>query len=165
MMYENFIKTNKAAFIAELNRICGLLGVNVDDMLVCMYAESRLNEKARNPKSRATGLIQFMPLTAKELGTTVDKLLQLTNVQQLFYVYKYFKPYSGRIHRVYDLYKIVFFPIMIGRDANWVLKSDTLSAETVARANPIIDINKNGQITVAEFEQYVSAFIKKKLIA
>jgi hypothetical protein len=45
------------------------------------------------------------------------------------------------------------------------LKSDTLSAETVARANPIIDINKNGQITVAEFEQYVSAFIKKKLIA
>lgn len=165
MMYENFIKTNKAAFIAELNRICGLLGCNVDDMLVCMYAESRLNEKARNPKTRATGLIQFMPSTAAGLGTTVDKLLQLTNVQQLFYVYKYFKPYSGRIHSVYDLYKIVFFPIMIGRDANWVLKSDTLSAETVARANPIIDINKNGQITVAEFEQYVSAFIKKKLIA
>jgi hypothetical protein len=164
-MYENFIKTNKAAFIAELNKICGLLGCNVDDMLVCMYAESRLNEKARNPKSRATGLIQFMPSTAVGLGTTVDKLLQLTNVQQLFYVYKYFKPYSGRIHSVYDLYKIVFFPIMIGRDANWVLKSDTLSAETVARANPIIDINKNGQITVAEFEQYVSAFIKKKLIA
>jgi hypothetical protein len=164
-MYENFIKTNKAAFIAELNRICGLLGCNVDDMLVCMYAESRLNEKARNPKTRATGLIQFMPSTAVGLGTTVDKLMQLTNVQQLFYVYKYFKPYSGKIHSVYDLYKIVFFPIMIGRDANWVLKSDTLSAETVARANPIIDINKNGQITVAEFEQYVSAFIKKKLIA
>lgn len=164
-MYENFIKTNKVAFIAELNRICGLLGCNVDDMMVCMYAESRLNEKARNPKTRATGLIQFMPSTAIGLQTTVDKLLALTNVQQLFYVYKYFKPYTGKIHSVYDLYKIVFFPIMIGRDANWVLKSDTLSAETVARANPIIDINKNGQITVAEFEQYVSAFIKKKLIA
>jgi len=164
MRFENYIKTNKTAFIAELNRICGLLSIHPDDLMVCMYAESRLNEKAQNPKTRATGLIQFMPTTAVGLGTTVENLMSMNNVQQLGYVYKYFKPYAGRLHTVYDLYKVVFFPIMLGRDANWVLKSSTLSAYIVARANPIIDLNKNKEITVSEFEQYVSSFLKKKLV-
>ena len=165
MIYENFIKTNKVAFTAELKHLCSLLVLNPDDLMVCMYAESRVNEKARNPKTRATGLIQFMPSTAVGLGTTVDQLYNMSNVQQLTFVYKYFKPYAGRLHSVYDLYKVVFFPIMLGRDATWVLKSSTLSADTVARANPIIDLNKNKEITVSEFEQYVSSFLKKKLIA
>lgn len=162
MIYEEYIKTNKAAFIAELTRYAGLLGAKVDDLMLIMYAESRLNEKARNPKTRATGLIQFMPSTAIGLGTTVDKLMQMTNVEQLYFVYKYFQPYVGKLDSVYDFYKAVFFPIMLGKSQSWVLKSSTLSADTVARANPIIDINKNHEITVSEFEQYVSSFLKKK---
>ena len=162
MIYEEYIKTNKAAFITELTRYAGLLGANVDDLMLIMYAESRLNEKARNPKTRATGLIQFMPSTALGIGTTVDKLYLMTNVQQLYFVYKYFQSHAGELHSVYDFYKVVFFPIMLGKDKDWVLKSSTLSADTVARANPIIDLNKNHEITVAEFEQYVSSFLKKK---
>src|ERR1035437_8135711 len=85
MLFEEFIKTNKAAFIAEVQRYCNALGINPDWLMTTMYAESRLNEKARNPSTRATGLIQFMPSTAVGLGTTVDALYNLTNVQQLYY--------------------------------------------------------------------------------
>ncbi|MFT3753682.1 MAG: transglycosylase SLT domain-containing protein [Paludibacter sp.] len=164
MIYENLIKTNVAAFKAEVIRYCRSLGINPDDLMVVMYAESRINEKARNPKTRATGLIQFMPSTAIGLGTTVEKLYAMSNVEQLYYVYKYFQPYAGKIRNVYDLYKIVFFPAMIGKPATWVLQTSTLSAELIARQNAIIDINKNGSITVAEFEAYVSTYLKKKLV-
>ena len=41
-------------------------------------------------KYRATGLIQFMPKTAKNLGTSTQQLFKMSNVQQLDYVYKYF---------------------------------------------------------------------------
>lgn len=164
MLYEEYIKTNKADFLQELKRYCNLLAVNPEWVMVVMYAESRLNEKAVNPKTRATGLIQFMPGTAVGLGTTVENLKALSNVQQLYYVYKYFAPYAGRISSVYDLYKIVFFPAMLGKSGDWVLQTSKLSAETIARANSIIDLNKDRKITVSEFEQYVTAYLKKKSV-
>ena len=163
MIFEEYIKTNKAAFISELKRYCSAMNVNHEWLMTVMYAESRLNEKARNPKTNATGLIQFMPSTAKGLGTTVDELYNLNNVQQLYYVYMYFKPFAGRINSVYDLYKCVFFPAMLGKPDNWVAQTSTLSAETIAKYNPIIDLNHNGQITVSEFCAYVDTYLKKKL--
>ena len=163
MIFENSIKTNKDAFIAELQRYCNLLGFDPEWLMTVMYAESRVNEKARNPKTKATGLIQFMPSTAKGLNTTVDALYNLTNVQQLYFVYLYFKPFAGRVHSVYDLYKCVFFPAMLGKADDWVAQTSSLSAETVAKYNPIIDMNHNHQITVSEFCAYVDTYLKKKL--
>ncbi|MFM2292653.1 MAG: hypothetical protein RIS29_2466 [Bacteroidota bacterium] len=160
--YEQYIKTNKAAFISDLQKYCNLLGILVDDLMTVMYAESRLNERARNPYTRATGLLQFMPSTAVGLGTTVDALYNMNNVQQLYYVYLYFKPYIGKIHNVYDLYKVVFFPASLGKPQTWTFETSKLSASLVATQNPAIDLNKDKKITVAEFEQYVSNYIKKK---
>ena len=136
MLFDNFIKTNKDSFIAELQKYCNSLSINPDWLMTVMYAESRLNEKARNPKTNATGLIQFMPSTAAGLGTSVQALYNLTNVQQLYYVYKYFDGYSGRITSVYDLYKIVFFPVMLGKPSDWVLQTSSLSAGLIARSIP-----------------------------
>lgn len=165
MIYAEYIKTNVTAFIEKLKHICSILGINPEWLMIVMYAESRLNEKAVNPKSNATGLIQFMPSTAYGLGTTVTYLKTLSNVQQLDWVLKYFQPYKGRITSVYDLYKVVFFPVMLGKPKDWVLQTSKLSAETVARANPIIDLNKDLQITVGEFEMYVDTYLKKKSIS
>ena len=163
MIFVDSIKTNKVAFIAELQRYCNILNINPDWLMTVMYAESRINEKARNPKTNATGLIQFMPSTAKGLGTTVDALYNLTNVQQLYYVYLYFKPFAGRVNSVYDLYKCVFFPAMLGKPDDWIAHTLTLSAETIAKYNTIIDLNHDGKITVAEFCGYVDTYLKKKL--
>jgi len=164
MLYENKITHNKSAFLAKVRRICSLLHMNPDDLMLVMWAESRLNHRNVNPISRATGLIQFMPATAIALGTTVTKLRNMTNVEQLTWVYKYFLPYKGKIHNVYDVYKIVFFPASLGKPKDWVFQTSRLSAKTVANANPIIDkFPKDGKITVGEFETYVDQYLKKKV--
>lgn len=162
LLYEDKITQNKTAFINEVKRICNLLGMQADDLMLVMWAESRLNHRAVNPKSNATGLIQFMPKTAIGLGTTVAKLRNMTNVEQLAWVYKYFLPYKGKLKTVYDVYKAVFFPASLGKPKDWVFQTSTLSAKTVADANEIIDLNKDRKITVAEFEAYVAQYLKKK---
>lgn len=165
MVYESYIKSNKLAFIAEVKRISALLQIEPDWLMTVMYAESRVNEKAVNRTSGATGLIQFMPNTAIALGTTTEALKQMSNVEQLKYVYKYYAQFGkvGQIKSVVDLYKLTFFPVMVGKPADWVLKTAKTSAYTIAKQNGIIDRNKDGQITVAEFEQYVLSYLKKKI--
>ena len=163
MLYADKITLNKTAFLTEVQRICTLLGMNPDHLMLVMWAESRLNHRAVNPLSNATGLIQFMPATATGLGTTVTKLRNMTNVEQLAWVYKYFLPYKGKLHTVYDVYKAVFFPASLGKPKDWVFQTSRLSAKTVADANRIIDnFPRDGKITVAEFETYVEQYLKKK---
>jgi hypothetical protein len=62
-------------------------------------------------KYRATGIIQFMPRTAKGLNTTTQALYKMTNVQQLDYVYKYFLPAKGKLKSFEDLYLYTFYPL------------------------------------------------------
>lgn len=163
MLYADKITLNKTAFLSEVQRICTLLGMNPDHLMLVMWAESRLNHRAVNPLSNATGLIQFMPATATGLGTTVTKLRNMTNVEQLAWVYKYFLPYKGKLHTVYDVYKAVFFPASLGKPKDWIFQTSKLSAKTVADANKIIDnFPRDGKITVAEFETYVEQYLKKK---
>lgn len=160
--YEEYVTSNKIAFLNELINISIDLEVDPDWLMTTMYAESRLNPKARNPYTKATGLIQFMPSTARGVGTTVDALCNMSNVQQLKYVFRYFRGYKGRITSVYDLYKIVFFPLSLGKPMNWVFQALNLSAGLLARQNKVIDIDQNGYITVAEFHRYVDKHIQEK---
>lgn len=163
MLYADKVTTNRTAFLEEVRRICSLLGMQADDLMLVMWAESRLNHRAVNPLSNATGLIQFMPATATGLGTTVTKLRNMTNVEQLAWVYKYFLPYKGKLHTVYDVYKAVFFPASLGKPKDWIFQTSRLSAKTVADVNRIIDnFPRDGKITVAEFETYVEQYLKKK---
>lgn len=164
LLYQEYVKTNEVPFIAEVRRVAGLLKIDPNHLMLVMYAESRLNEKAVNPISNATGLIQFMPATAHGLGTTVQYLKTLTNVAQMKYVYQYFKPYAGKMKTVYDVYKVVFFPVSLGKPTDWVFQTASLNAGLIARQNPAIDINKDGQITVSEFEAYIDTYLKKKSI-
>lgn len=54
-----------------------------------MGPESGGKADARNPKSGATGLIQFLPSVAKALGTSTEELSKMTPAEQLPYVMKY----------------------------------------------------------------------------
>ena len=68
--------------------ICCELQIRPNWLMFVMYFESRLNHRAVNRISGATGLIQFMPSTARGLGTTTDALFNMSNVDQLYYVKK-----------------------------------------------------------------------------
>ena len=112
ILIENF-KGNrgesKTVFEQAVGVICRSLQINPAWLMMVMWTESRLNAQAVNKQpgdpedplvrsvKRATGLIQFMPDTALSLGTTTKALYLMNAVDQLHYVYKYFKPWTGKI--------------------------------------------------------------------
>jgi hypothetical protein len=83
---------HSVAFIKKLKQISQELQVEPADLIRVMYLETRgtLNPAITN-KIGATGLIQFMPNTAKALGTSTEQLRNMSAVDQLDYVLKYFK--------------------------------------------------------------------------
>lgn len=110
--------------------------------------------------SGATGLIQFMPATAKGLGTTTDKLAQMTAEDQLNYVYKYFAPYKGRLNNLADVYMAILWPAAVGKPLAAALWSKQ-ARPTTYRQNAGLDTNKDGVITKAEAVQKVQAKLDK----
>ena len=155
MIFENNVSSNRDAFLSKVKSIAAKLFIDPEWLMAVMYLESGINSKAVNSNGGATGLIQFMPSTAQNLGTSTASLYNMTNVQQLDYVYKYFKPYAGRIYSFPDLYLITFFPVALGKSDSYVLQTKNLSAETIANANPVFDLDKNKQITVGEFKEAI----------
>ena len=147
------------AFLNKVKEIARRLNCNYKDLLGLMQSESGLNPQAVNKSSGATGLIQFMPATAKALGTTTSALKNMTALQQLDYVEKYLQqmkrqagfgqmqPLSGG-----QLYALVFLPARSGRE---VLTSQ---GEKYYSANKGLDKNKDGKITKSELDARVRSF-------
>lgn len=68
----------------------GINGLDVDAILDVIRLESGGNPKARNP-SGATGLIQFMPETARSLGTTTEEISEMPVEDQVRLAVQYFE--------------------------------------------------------------------------
>lgn len=151
------------AFRDRLFEICQILGVEPDYLMACMAFESAetFSPSIRNAAgSGATGLIQFMPNTAKGLGTTTAALAAMTAEQQLEYVLAYFWPYRGRLHTLADVYMAILWPAGIGKPDDWVLW-DQASRPTTYRQNAGLDLNKDGTITKAEAAAKVLAKLER----
>ena len=156
MNFIEYIKENRAEFTAKVNSICTELRIEANWLMFVMWFESRLNPQAVNPISGATGLIQFMPSTARSLGTTTDVLKHMNNVQQLDYVLAYLRPYKGRMKTWVDVYLAVFYPRAMG-NPDFVITSDI-----VAKQNKIFDLNKDLDISVKEIETALRKQIPEK---
>ncbi len=167
MLFEQLIPENREEFKTEIEAMCERLLIKPDWAMLTFYIETAaavtgvIDHKIQNSKSKATGYIQFMPDTAKSLGTTVDELKKMTNIEQLKYVEKYLKPYTGKMESPVDVYLAVFFPAAIGKDDNYILQTAKLSAETVACWNPLYDLNKDKKIQKKEVKQKVLSFVPK----
>lgn len=162
MIFDTYIVENKDAFVQKVKQISQNLGINPDWLMAVMAFESNLNHTAVNKKTNATGLIQFMPATAASLGTTVEALKAMSNVQQLSYVEKYLMPYKGKMNKFTDVYFAVFFPAAIGKSDNDVLQTSSLSASKIAEQNTIFDLNKDSKITVGEVKQSITNWVAKR---
>jgi hypothetical protein len=146
------------AFTDKVSQISSSLGINPNWLMQVMKSESGLNPQAQNIQSGhlvAAGLIQFTAGTATGLGTTQSALLNMNALQQLDYVKKYYLPYKGKLHSYFDVYLVTFFPAAVGKPDSYVFSSKNLSASLIAKQNPAININKDQQITMAEFKQYL----------
>lgn len=96
--------------------------------------------------SRAIGLLQFMPRTAEGLGTSTAQLANMTAIQQLDYVEKYFRPYARRITSLADMYMAILLPKAIGLPDDAVLFNEGAPY----RQNSRLDKDRDGKITKAE---------------
>lgn len=142
------------------------LGLDPDSILSVMSIETAntfdpavQNPTNPDPNKRATGLIQFMPTTAQSLGTTIPALRQMTAVEQLQYVERYFERVKNQIRRDVpgDYYMAVFMPAFIGAAPDTVLgrKDDPgtikgLSLAKVYEQNPGFDRQHRGFFTVQD---------------
>ncbi len=147
------------------------LGINADWLAGVMASESggTFSPSIKNPMGGATGLIQFMPATAKILGTSVDELASMSAEDQLVYVEKYFKPHAGKMHSATDVYMATFMPAFVGKDPSFVIGRDgddtpisgKLTLAQVYKYNTGFDHNKDGQITVGEVGSTVEGILAK----
>lgn len=128
------------------------LGCDPNYLMACMAWESGESFSASKKNmagSGATGLIQFMPNTAKSLGTTVGILATMTAEEQLRFVYEYFKPMAGRLHNLGDVYMTILWPKGVNKPDNFVL-FDRSKVPTTFRQNAGLDVNHDGLVTRAE---------------
>lgn len=148
-------------FDGKLQKVADQLGVKKSDLLAIMKQESGVRASAVNPMSGATGLIQFMPSTAERLGTSVTALRQMDAVEQLDYVYKYFKMVGVSPGMdVGDLYMAVFMPAHIGKPDDFVLGSSGAGGFSgkVYAQNSGLDKNRDGLITVSDVKRAVQRY-------
>lgn len=162
MILQELIKENQDSFIKKVKEIADDLKIPAEWLMLVMWFETartldhrKVNfQRGDSPvdslrcKFRATGLLQFMPSTARAMGTTNMDLYAMSNVRQLDYVHKYLAVYKGKYQSFLDLYLAVFYPAAIGKPDTYVIASDT-----IARQNPIFDINKDLDITKAEIRK------------
>lgn len=161
ILYDKIRYADKQLFAQRVQEISDRLGIEADWLMLVMYFESGLNPSAVNKTSQATGLIQFMPPTARNLGTSVDQLRMMNALDQLVYVEQYLLPYKGKMKDFVDVYLAVFYPSAIGKSDDYVLGGDNYAK--VASQNSIFDTNHDGKITRGEVADYYSAWAGRVL--
>lgn len=131
-------------------------------LMACMAFESgeTFSASIRNGAgSGAVGLIQFMPATAADIGTTTRNLELLSAESQLVYVRRYFKPYRRRIASLPDMYMAILLPRYIGALDTAVL----FASGTAYRQNAGLDVDSDGKITKREASARVAAKLQRGL--
>ncbi|MCC7041120.1 MAG: hypothetical protein IT516_12500 [Burkholderiales bacterium] len=115
---------------------------------------------ARNAASGATGLIQFLPSTARGLDTTTDALAAMTAVEQLAYVERYFASYAGRLATLSDAYMAVLWPKGVGQPETYPIFE---RGSTAYAQNKRLDVDDDGIVTKAEAALHVTRVLVEGL--
>lgn len=148
-------------FRDKVRNIAKDLGCDADFLMAAMAFETgeTFGPSIRNAAgSGATGLIQFMPSTARGLGTTTDDLASMTAEDQLDFVAEYFANQKGRLHTLEDVYMAILLPSAVGKSNDHVLFS---SPSRAYDQNKGLDLNGDGRITKAEAAAKVQAKLDK----
>jgi hypothetical protein len=149
-------------FLSVVERIAHANGWDAPALMAVMDFETggTFSPSVRNPGSSATGLIQFMEATARELGTTTAALARMSQVEQLAYVERYLQKRQrerGPLRGLGDLYMAVFWPAAVGRPDSAVLFSQGSAAYAANRA---LDANADGKVTRGEAVARVARRLK-----
>ena len=146
-----------SGFCAKLEEVAKNINCDPKDLIGMMQSESGINPSAYNNNGGATGLIQFMPSTARSLGTTTQELLNMSAIEQLDYVEQYFTNWTGGSGQRLtggDLYTLCFLPAFLDREV--LCSSSDSSTSKYYSANSGLDANGDGSITKSELSNRVA---------
>ena len=147
-----------AWFRDRVVQIAAEVGVDPSHLMACMKFESNFNPEARNPNSSASGLIQWMTATAIEQGTTVEAIRQMTAMEQLELVGKYFamrQEQFGKIgNSLSSCYMAILSPNAINKPEDAIIFP---AGSRAALANRGLDINHDNAVSKAEAASFVAA--------
>ena len=155
------IRNTTAVFRDKVMQIAARLDTNPNFLMAVMSFESggTFSPSVKNQAgSGAVGLIQFMPATARGLGTTTTELAAMTAEAQLDFVEKHFKPFTGRLQTLEDTYMAVLLPKAVGKGRDFVLFERPSIAFT---QNKGLDVDGDGRITVADATSRVRAVLSE----
>lgn len=150
-------------FIKGVAAVAQRIGTSPENLLAVMGFETggSYSPSKVNPSSGATGLIQMMPQWSKQLtGHTTKQLAGMSQMEQLKYAEKYLKAnIRGRdVSSLEDLYMSVLMPSYVGKSKNAALPS------WAYRQNRGLDIDKNGQISIAEATSKVRDYYNPNVV-
>lgn len=151
--------------LQKIKAISARLNCSPEDLKALILSESGGNPKAYNKKSKAAGLIQFLPSTAKEYNLTTDQIRNMPQEQQLDYVEKYLadrkKWQSFKQGEKLDqatLYCLVLCPSYAKKGAKESLykKGSTSYAQ-----NAGLDTDHDGRITKLDLAKRINDKVKE----
>lgn len=143
--------------------MCGRLGIDPVDLIRVSFSESSVRPEAHNPSGHAVGLIQFMPDTLVRVGWRAgwEAFRQLTAVQQVPYVEAYYRGRAPFCTTDALCYVATFLPALLEHAAatgpEYVLCGHDGPMDWAYRANPGLDMDRDGRITVADLSRRLDA--------
>ncbi|NJM52567.1 MAG: hypothetical protein HC846_03690, partial [Blastocatellia bacterium] len=154
------VKNNRfvtAEFLSGVESMAQRLGTRPEYLLGVMSFETggTFNPGIQNGIG-ATGLIQFLPSTATDLGTTTGELARMSSTEQLRFVEKYFDQpkFRGKLGTLEGLYTSVLSGQARKNSDDVLFTRGTRAYEQ----NPL-DWNQDGRITAGEAVTPVAARI------
>lgn len=145
---------NTDAFERKVREVSRMLNIPPEWLMAVMHSESRFDASVKNHLgSGATGLIQFMPTTAKEHDITTDKLRNMNHIEQLDYVFQYLNKYRskyGEYHSLTSLYLGILYPKAIGEEYCYTLYA---SPSKAYKMNAGLDEDKDNRVTVMDIDK------------
>ncbi len=158
--YASLYPTLSSAFLNRVEAVARKVPMDPLHLLAIIDFETggTFSPSIRNAAgSGATGLIQFMPKTARDLGTSTDALARMSDVEQLDWVERYFAQFDRPLPTLEDAYMAVLLPTAIGKGPDHVLFAIPSIAYTQNRG---LDADGDGRVTVGEATAKVRARLK-----
>ncbi len=143
-----YLRDKSPEFHAKLHEVATRLNIVPDFLSAVIAFESGYDANAVNKKTKARGLIQWMPSLAPA------GLAESSDIEQLEHVHDWFhrqQKNGKQFNTLADVYAGVFAPLYVSAPQNAVFYA---SPSNEYEMNSVLDTNKDGTITKSEAAEF-----------
>lgn len=165
LVYNEYVQgSDRTAFLEKVIEVSGRLGINPNWLMAIMWHESARSFSATiTNQIQCVGLIQFCG-TNKNTYLWGDR--RYNRVAQLDAIYDYFRDwksiYPNALDSFSNMYMITFLPAFLpamssANDNTIIQVLPDFPNWVLVRDNPSFDYNKDGKLTVGDWNNYLKA--------